>query len=251
MEFRNDPSSSDCGNLVAAGDDDIYSNAITFHSAAPKVGRNPTFESTTSAEETDGEIQLTTHRDTGISNSFEDRKNTNDLDHEDDDDIVEGSHRIDFRRSSTRVETLDCSLFSSWEDVMTHIFYISTFSILGTVSRLYVGRLFGLDCIRQEQNDDTHNDFLSPLLSHICITSDGKTQRGGAIFIDLPANMLGSYVSKFFLVPSTHEAFNTPIFFAFQRSTGSCSEFSAMKVVHLDGYLTIIHSRETKHYTWD
>lgn len=75
---------------------------------------------------------------------------------------------------------------------MAHVLYISTFAIIGTVLRSYIGRFFGLDCIRDELDDDTHTDFLTPLSRHICITSDGKTQRGGAIFIDLPANMLGS-----------------------------------------------------------
>jgi hypothetical protein len=185
MESTND-AISNSSNMLIAADDDIYSNAITIQT--PKVVRNATFESTTSAEETDGELPFATHR--YAANDFR-GKGSNGIDHENDDDIVESS--VDFRRSSTtRVETLDCNLFSSWEDVMSHIFYIATFAIIGTVSRLYIGRFFGLDCIRHEQNDDAHTDFLFPLTSHICITSDGKTQRGGAIFIDLPANMIGS-----------------------------------------------------------
>ena len=181
-------------NVISAEDNDVYSNVITIHSTIPKVVRNATFESTTSAEETDGELQFATCID--AANAFR-IKGSNNIHHENDDDIVESSRGKGFRRSSStrgelRVETLECGLFLSWKDVMTHIFYISTFTIIGTVLRIYIGRLFGLDCIRHEQNDDTHIDFLSPLLSRICITSDGKTQRGGAIFIDLPANMIGS-----------------------------------------------------------
>ena len=181
---------STTGNNALTADDDICTNAITIHST-PKVVRNATFESTTSAEETDGELQFATHRD--AANNVRDKGGNDMIDHDNDDDIVENRRGIDFRRSSsTRVETLDCSLFSSWEDVLSHIFYIASFAIIGTVLRSYIGRFFGLDCIRVEQDDETHVDFLTPLFSHICITSDGKSQRGGAIFIDLPANMIGS-----------------------------------------------------------
>ena len=181
---------STTGKNALTADDDICTNAITIHST-PMVVRNATFESTTSAEETDGELQFATHRD--AANNVRDKGGNDMIDHDNDDDIVENRRGIDFRRSSsTRVETLDCSLFSSWEDVLSHIFYIASFAIIGTVLRSYIGRFFGLDCIRAEQDDETHVDFLTPLFSHICITSDGKSQRGGAIFIDLPANMIGS-----------------------------------------------------------
>jgi hypothetical protein len=39
------------------------------------------------------------------------------------------------------------------------------------------------------------NDFFSIISSNICVTSSGKTeQTGGALFLDLPANMIGRYV---------------------------------------------------------
>lgn len=83
----------------------------------------------------------------------------------------------------------DFSLFGVWEDVVSQIFYISTFSILGAVIRVYVGRIFGLDC-RMAQAGNGMNDFLAPFSSRICVTSNGIMETG-ALFIDLPANMLG------------------------------------------------------------
>ena len=57
--------------------------------------------------------------------------------------------------------------------------------------RTQVGRFFGLDC-----GDGVHSneDFLSGLSNRICVTTNGKTsQTGGALFTDLPANMIGSF----------------------------------------------------------
>ncbi len=67
--------------------------------------------------------------------------------------------------------------------------HISVYSMLGTTVRIILARLFGQDC-----ESTTHiPDFLSK--TALCVTSTGKTnQHGGAIFIDLPANILGSYV---------------------------------------------------------
>ena len=191
MRSMSDTSSSNKA-LAEEEEEDVRTNipapVLTIH-LAPKVVRNATFESTTSAEETDGELQFTTNK---IEARDIDNVCHNDK-RDEDDDIVDRHRGSDFRRtSSTRVETLDCSLFSSWEDIVAHVFYVSTFAVFGTVARSYIGRIFGLDCIRNELDDFTYTDFLTPLSEHICITSDGKTQRGGAIFIDLPANMIGS-----------------------------------------------------------
>jgi fluoride ion exporter CrcB/FEX len=69
------------------------------------------------------------------------------------------------------------------------IFYLSAFAIIGSSLRTYLGRIFGYDCefpIPKEQWD-----YLHPLST--CLTATGLTeQNGGALFIDLPANMLGS-----------------------------------------------------------
>ena len=74
---------------------------------------------------------------------------------------------------------------------MQYIVYLSTFAIFGTICRVYLGRLFGLDC---EFPDEVH-DFLSLFSTHICVTASGtSSQTGGALFVDLPANMIGSFV---------------------------------------------------------
>jgi fluoride ion exporter CrcB/FEX len=70
------------------------------------------------------------------------------------------------------------------------IVYLSVFSSFGSIIRIFAGRLFGLDCEFQSTQD-----WLSPFSQQICITSSGmSTQRGGALFTDLPANMLGSFI---------------------------------------------------------
>ena len=75
----------------------------------------------------------------------------------------------------------------SWED----IYHIATWAILGTILRVYIGRIFGQDC--ENQASGTQEDFWEA--SHICITSSGETsRRGGTLFIDLPANILGSFI---------------------------------------------------------
>jgi len=76
-----------------------------------------------------------------------------------------------------------------------HIIYISIFSVIGVTSRAFIGRLFGGDC-------DPHHavkDWLYPLSHRICVTTNGQTEQyGGALFIDLPDNMLGSFIIGFF-----------------------------------------------------
>jgi CrcB protein len=71
-----------------------------------------------------------------------------------------------------------------------YIVFLSTFACFGTIIRVFCGRIFGLDC-----ELDIINDWLSPVSRHICVTASGITeQAGGALFIDLPANMLGSFL---------------------------------------------------------
>ena len=82
----------------------------------------------------------------------------------------------------------------SFREWATCALYVSLFSALGAVLRIYMGRLFGLDCDLAD-SDLAVDDFLTPLSSRICITASGKTtQTGGALFTDLPPNMLGWYV---------------------------------------------------------
>lgn len=80
------------------------------------------------------------------------------------------------------------------ERTWLNIIYLSSFSIVGSSLRIFMGRLFGGDC---ELNGDGGqiDDFLWPSSHKICITTSGKTEQyGGALFIDLPANMLGSFI---------------------------------------------------------
>lgn len=69
-----------------------------------------------------------------------------------------------------------------------NIWYISSGAVLGSTLRVYIGRLMGGDC-----ENMAAIDFLSPLFRRICITVGGRTQQtGGALFRDLPVNVLGS-----------------------------------------------------------
>jgi fluoride ion exporter CrcB/FEX len=75
---------------------------------------------------------------------------------------------------------------------MTDTINISSNAILGNIVRVYLGRLMGADC---EDADSSPNDFATPFFQNICITSGGRTvQTGGALFRDLPANMLGCFI---------------------------------------------------------
>ena len=79
---------------------------------------------------------------------------------------------------------------SNW----AHVFSLTLFSIYGITIRSFMGRFFGGDCA----NATPINDWLTPLSQHICVTTTGTTEQyGGALFIDLPANMFGSFVMGF------------------------------------------------------
>mmetsp|Transcript_1728 Transcript_1728/g.3953 ORF Transcript_1728/g.3953 Transcript_1728/m.3953 type:complete len:623 (-) Transcript_1728:937-2805(-) len=87
-----------------------------------------------------------------------------------------------------------------WEAVL----YISLSAMLGSVIRAYMERLFGEDCEKyNEQNETLVEDFLTPLSKNICVTTGGKTsQTGGALFYELPSNMLGCFVMGMITPPS-------------------------------------------------
>jgi hypothetical protein len=73
------------------------------------------------------------------------------------------------------------------EHYLESVFYVSISAILGSVFRVYMARLFGLDC-----QYTRFNDFLIPLASNICVTNDGRSeQTGGALFTDFPSNVFG------------------------------------------------------------
>jgi len=96
------------------------------------------------------------------------------------------------KEASHHDDHFDFSLFGSWEDLVSQVFYISMFSVFGAVLRVFIARLFGLDC-ELEESGNGYGDFFASFFSKICVTSDGKgPTQGAALFIDLPANMLGS-----------------------------------------------------------
>lgn len=73
---------------------------------------------------------------------------------------------------------------------VVYVIYISAAAILGACLRAYMARFFGGDC-----EDGSINDFMTPVSKHICLTSGGRAiQTGGALFRDMPANMLGSFI---------------------------------------------------------
>jgi CrcB protein len=75
-----------------------------------------------------------------------------------------------------------------------HLFYLSLFSIYGITIRSFLGRFFGGDCDSTTPIDD----WLTSFSSRICVTANGTTaQHGGALFIDLPANMFGCFIMGF------------------------------------------------------
>jgi fluoride ion exporter CrcB/FEX len=80
----------------------------------------------------------------------------------------------------------DASIFQGARNIA----YLSVFSVFGAVVRMYLERMFGLDC---EQGDNSVHDFLTPLSRRVCVTNSGKTT-GGSVFIDLPANALGCFI---------------------------------------------------------
>lgn len=146
-------------------------------SAPQIIAQNPTFDSS-SADEGDKNRTI--------------RRNSSSESEDDDDGIVEDIEVVERQRNPlSKHEAIDCSLFASWEDIASQVFYISTFAILGTVLRAYMGRFFGLDCLQKEYGTQV-DDYVAPVSSLLCITSDGKVQRGGALFIDLPSNILGT-----------------------------------------------------------
>ncbi|KAL7521186.1 hypothetical protein ACHAWX_005882 [Stephanocyclus meneghinianus] len=65
-----------------------------------------------------------------------------------------------------------------------------------------MGRFFGGDC--DADAIAPVNDWMTPFSRHVCVTTSGRTdQYGGALFIDLPANMFGSLIMGFVTGHST------------------------------------------------
>lgn len=128
------------------------------------------------------------------------------------------------------------------------LFYLSIFSIIGSILRVFIGRLFGLDCEGLDVDDVFHEAF-----AKICVTATGETeQTGGALFIDLPANMIGSMmmgvmtsgVSGYPSIPwlkaehplQQHKAMNIAIRTGLCGSLTTFASWNSQMVVMLDGF---------------
>jgi fluoride ion exporter CrcB/FEX len=110
--------------------------------------------------------------------------------------VMDTTYQEVFGGDLRRVDSTDTgdtgnTFYSQWEHHTNHTLYISLFATFGAVIRIFMGRLFGLDCERGRYGVD---DFFTPFFSEICVTASGKTdQTGGAFFSDLPSNILGSF----------------------------------------------------------
>jgi fluoride ion exporter CrcB/FEX len=110
-----------------------------------------------------------------------------------------------------------------------YIIYLSAAAVVGACLRAYLGRFFGGDC-----EDQTIYDFLTPVSSKICLTTSGRAlQTGGALFRDLPANVLGSFImglvsSKKIKIPWFHKnhALQKDDVFHVMISTGLCGSLT-------------------------
>jgi Integral membrane protein possibly involved in chromosome condensation len=101
------------------------------------------------------------------------------------------SHRYHLPSSTTSLVSSqqDSSCMSYCKRQCLVVVSLSAFAIIGSSIRMYLGRIFGLDCEYPPEQED----YISRIST--CITATGLTeQRGGALFIDLPANMLGSFL---------------------------------------------------------
>jgi CrcB protein len=139
------------------------------------------------------------------------------------------------------------------------IAYISCFALFGTVVRVFLGRLLGFDC-EDKNSPSPIKDFMSPLSNHICITASGKTvATGGALFTDLPANMLGSFFAGL-LTPSIttghniawfradhplqqNKVFQAALRIGFCGSLTTFSSWNTQMVVMMDGTATVLGSQ--------
>ena len=91
--------------------------------------------------------------------------------------------------------------FADWN--WLHLLHLSLLSTVGVTLRSFLGRLFGGDC-ETAAAGGTIDDWLWPVSHRVCVTANGRTaQHGGALFIDLPANMVGSFLMGFVTGHST------------------------------------------------
>lgn len=80
---------------------------------------------------------------------------------------------------------------------LLRVLYLSLFSAFGVTFRVFLGRFFGGDCSSDSRGQPV-DDWMWPISRNVCITTDGTTEQyGGALFIDLPSNVAGSFLMGF------------------------------------------------------
>lgn len=108
-----------------------------------------------------------------------------------DDDPPDDRHARDNVVENTRREPVSFLCFqdmNSSQEVL--LILLSIFAVFGSTLRIYLARIFGLDC---EFPPPDNGNYLKPIST--CLTASGLSdQSGGALFIDLPANMIGSFL---------------------------------------------------------
>ncbi|KAL3809728.1 hypothetical protein ACHAXA_011323 [Cyclostephanos tholiformis] len=116
------------------------------------------------------------------------------------DEEVGTANHLGSDATTTMTTTMRSPNQTSWRTA-PDVIYLSLFSILGYTLRVYVGRFFGGDCESNATGlDSIIHDFLWPISSRVCVTSNGRSmQHGGALFIDMPANMLGCLIMGYFV----------------------------------------------------
>lgn len=159
---------------------------------------------------------------------------------------LESQHEPDFSERSWLQ-----SAFGIDPNDLKSVAYLSVWAILGTTLRDFLGRIMGQDC----EFPTTNTDFLTPFSKQICVTASGLSrQTGGALFTDLPSNMLGSFILATMTSPSKdgphwpwfrkdhplqhHDAVLLGIKVGFCGSLTTFSAWNTQMVTMLDGTLT-------------
>ena len=133
---------------------------------------------------------------------------------------------------------------------MQYILYLSAFSIFGSSIRVLLNQFFGAGC---ENADD-----IKGIVPGFCVTSTGRTiQVGGALFVDLPANILGCFIMGLMtsLKPDIwpalpwfhhnhplqqHDAYHVGIRTGLCGSITTFASWNAQMIVMLDGTGTVL-----------
>jgi fluoride ion exporter CrcB/FEX len=126
---------------------------------------------------------MTTDTDPNVNHSIENIRNISNMSNEGVEDDHDDPDQIMHTKSNP---------FLCFRDINGHgvlFIFLGIFAVFGSTLRIYLARIFGLDC----DIPPPQHDYLTPLST--CVTATGLTgQRGGALFVDLPANMLGSFI---------------------------------------------------------